>query len=89
MARQIAVSRVDLGLVEAGGNDAALEVVGNQEGGDAAEVFEGEPPLLLNFEDPQEMQKKQAWLRDEIARTVATEAEIDDEIQQLYRALAP
>jgi hypothetical protein len=41
MARQIAVSRVDLRVVKAGGNDAALEVVGNQEGGDAAEVFKG------------------------------------------------
>jgi hypothetical protein len=44
------------------------EVEGWRVAGVAAVVFEGEPPLLLNFEDPQEMQKKQAWLRDEIAR---------------------
>ena len=36
--------------------------------GVAANVFPGEPPLLLNFEDPAEMQQKQAWLRDEMAR---------------------
>lgn len=42
--------------------------------GVAATVFDGEPPLLLNFEDPQEMKKKQEWLRDEIARRSQPEA---------------
>jgi hypothetical protein len=37
-------------------------------GGVAAIVFEGEDPLLLDFEKPDEMAKKQEWLRDEIAR---------------------
>jgi hypothetical protein len=36
--------------------------------GVAATVFEGEDPLLLNFEDPDEMVKKQQWLREEMAR---------------------
>jgi hypothetical protein len=36
--------------------------------GVAATVFEGEPPLLLNFEDPEDVLKKQQWLRAEIVR---------------------
>jgi len=36
--------------------------------GVAATVFDGEPPLLLNFEDPEEMAKKQQWAREEIQR---------------------
>jgi hypothetical protein len=31
-------------------------------------VFPGEPPLLLNFEDPQEMLRKKQWAREEIRR---------------------
>ena len=31
-------------------------------------VFEGEPLLLLNFEDPDDMAKKQQWLRAELVR---------------------
>ena len=34
----------------------------------AAYVFDGEDPLLLNFEDLEDMAKKQTWLREEIAR---------------------
>jgi len=34
----------------------------------AAYVFEGEDPLLLNFEDLDDMAKKQTWLKEEIAR---------------------
>jgi hypothetical protein len=37
-------------------------------GGVAAVVFEGEDPLLLDFEKPDEMKQKQEWLRDELAR---------------------
>ena len=37
-------------------------------GGVAATVFEGEPPLLLNFEDPEETVQKQQWLREEVER---------------------
>ncbi len=39
--------------------------------GVAAQVFPGEPPLLLNFEDPQDMVKKQQWVREEIRRRSA------------------
>ncbi len=41
--------------------------------GVAATVFPGEPPLLLNFEDPEEMAKKQQWVREEIRRRVEKE----------------
>jgi hypothetical protein len=37
-------------------------------GGVAAIVFEGEDPLLLDFEKPDEMAQKQEWLREELAR---------------------
>jgi hypothetical protein len=36
--------------------------------GVAATIFPGEPPLLLNFEDPEDMQKKQEWLRQQLAQ---------------------
>ena len=35
----------------------------------AAYVFDGEDPLLLNFEDLEDMAKKQTWLREEIDAT--------------------
>ena len=41
--------------------------------GVAAEIFKGEPPLLLNFEDPADMAKKQEWLRAEVARRAQAE----------------
>jgi len=36
--------------------------------GVATPVFPGEEPLLLNFEDPEEMFRKQQWVRAEIQR---------------------
>jgi len=36
--------------------------------GVAAQVFPGEAPLLLNFEDPEDMVRKQQWVRQEIQR---------------------
>jgi hypothetical protein len=36
--------------------------------GVAARVFPGEAPLLLNFEDPKDMFRKQQWVREEIRR---------------------
>lgn len=36
--------------------------------GMATKVFEGEPPLILNFEDHAEMQRKQALVEEELAR---------------------
>lgn len=50
------------------------EAEGWRVAGVAAIVFDGEPPLLLNFEDPAEMEKKQAWLRDEITRRAKQES---------------
>jgi len=41
--------------------------------GVAAQVFPGEPPLLLNFEDPEDMFRKQQWVREEIRRRTAEE----------------
>jgi ketosteroid isomerase-like protein len=53
--------------------DEALWVLRKEEdgwrvAGVAATVFDGEPPLLLNFEDPEEMLQKQQWVRDEVRR---------------------
>jgi len=39
--------------------------------GVAYSIFPGEPPLLLNFEDPEDMERKQRWVRDEIQRREA------------------
>jgi hypothetical protein len=36
--------------------------------GVAAQIFPGEAPLLLNFEDPEDMFRKQQWVREEIRR---------------------
>jgi hypothetical protein len=36
--------------------------------GVAAKVFPGEPPLVLSFEDPEDMFRKQQWVREEIRR---------------------
>jgi hypothetical protein len=36
-------------------------------------IFPGEPPLVLNFEDPEEMLKKQQWAREELRRRAEKE----------------
>ncbi len=41
--------------------------------GVAAQVFPGESPLLLNFEDPEDMIRKQQWVREEIRRRMKKE----------------
>jgi len=41
--------------------------------GVAATVFPGESPLLLNFEDPQDLFRKQRWIREEIRRRAEKE----------------
>ncbi|MGD0382726.1 MAG: hypothetical protein ABSA77_04325 [Thermoguttaceae bacterium] len=41
--------------------------------GVAATIFQGEPPLVLNFEDPDEVLKKQEWARAEILRRAEKE----------------
>jgi hypothetical protein len=41
--------------------------------GVAAPVFEGEPPVLLNFEDPEEMLRQQQLVREEVRRRMEKE----------------
>jgi hypothetical protein len=36
--------------------------------GVAAQMFPGEQPLMLNFEDPEDMQRKKQWVREEMRR---------------------
>jgi hypothetical protein len=50
-----------------------LEPEGWRVAGFAAYVFEGEDPLLLNFEDPDDFVKKQNWLKEEIVRRTKQE----------------
>ena len=50
-----------------------LEPEGWRVAGFAAYVFEGEDPLLLSFEDPEDMAKKQDWLKEEIDRRAKQE----------------
>lgn len=44
------------------------EAEGWRVGGVAAFVLKNKDPLLLNFEDPDDMERKQQWLREEVAR---------------------
>ena len=41
--------------------------------GVAAQVFPGEDPLVLNFEDPEDMMRQQQWVREEIRRRMQKE----------------
>jgi len=41
--------------------------------GMAPTIFPGEPPLLLNFEDPEEMMRKLEWVREEVVRRAQAE----------------
>ncbi len=41
----------------------------------AATVFDGEPPLLLDFRDPEEVVEKLDMVRQEVARRMAMEAQ--------------
>lgn len=41
--------------------------------GVAAQVFPGEEPLVLNFEDPEDMLRQQQWVREEIRRRMQKE----------------
>ncbi|MBN2293050.1 MAG: hypothetical protein JXM70_11530 [Pirellulales bacterium] len=69
--------------VDAGGQQQSNEMtwilrrVGNEwrVGGMATVVFEGEPPLLLNFEDPEEMIRKKQLLEKEITRRIRQAAQ--------------
>jgi hypothetical protein len=42
--------------------------------GVAAMVFPGELPVVLNFEDPEDMLRQQQWIREEIRRRMEKEA---------------
>ncbi len=42
--------------------------------GVAAQVFPDEEPLLLNFEDPEDMFRKQQWVREEIRRRMEADS---------------
>jgi hypothetical protein len=58
--------------------DTAIWVLRKEEAGwrvagVAAEVFPGEPPVLQNFEDPEDMFRKQEMVRKEIQRRMALE----------------
>ncbi len=44
--------------------------------GVAAAVFPGEPPVLLNFEDPEDMWRKQHWIREEMRRRTEKPQEV-------------
>jgi len=41
--------------------------------GVAAQVFPGEKPVLLNFEDPEDMFRQQQWVREEMRRRMEKE----------------
>jgi hypothetical protein len=49
--------------------------------GMATTVFEDEPPLLLNFEDPQDMQRKQQLAEEEMQRRMR--AELKGQLQEV------
>jgi len=51
-----------------------IEPEGWRVAGFAAFVFEGEDPLLFNFEDPDDMAKKEQWLKQELARRLKQQA---------------
>jgi hypothetical protein len=58
--------------------DEAIWVVRREPGGwriagVAAMVFPGEPPLVLSFEDPEDMLRKQQWVREEMRRRAEKE----------------
>jgi hypothetical protein len=47
--------------------------------GVAAEIFPGEPPLCLNFEDPEDMLKKERWARQEYMRRQTADNQVATE----------
>jgi hypothetical protein len=49
------------------------EVDGWRIAGVAAQIFPGEKPVLLNFEDPDDMFRQQQWVREEMRRRMEKE----------------
>ncbi len=47
-------------------------------GGMGTKLFEGEPPLFFNFEDPEDMERKQKLAEQEIARRMKAASEGDN-----------
>jgi hypothetical protein len=75
---RVACSWTDLDAERQPKTDEAFWVVRREEGGwrvagVAAQIFPGEEPLLLNFEDPEDMFKKQQWVREEMRRRMEKE----------------
>jgi hypothetical protein len=70
---RVACTWTDLGENNQRVNDEAiwvlrLEDAGWRIAGVAAQVVPGEPPLLLNFEDPDDMLRKKQWADEEVAK---------------------
>ena len=70
---QVASTWIDIDDEGQSNSDGAVWVLrregeGWRVAGVAAIIFPGESPLLLNFEDPEDMIKKQQWVREEIRR---------------------
>ncbi len=68
----------DLGADGQPKSDEAIWVVrrepdGWRIAGVAAMVFPGEPPVVLNFEDPEDMLRQQQWVREEMRRRMEKE----------------
>jgi len=77
---RVAATWTDLDENQQARTDHALwmvrrEASGWRIAGVAATVFEGEPPLLLDFENPDEVLRKQQWVEEEFRRR-AWEAEL-------------
>lgn len=58
------------------------EAEGWRVAGVAAQIFPGEEPLLLNFEDPEDMFRRQQWAREEYRRRMeAAESQSQDQVK--------
>jgi hypothetical protein len=44
------------------------EAMGWRIAGMASKVFDDRPPVVLNYEDPEDMMKQQQWISEEMAR---------------------
>lgn len=76
---RVASTWTDLDINGQSRTDKAVWVLRREEkgwriAGVAVVVFPGEPMLLLNFEDPEDMFRKQQWVRGEIQRRMNEQA---------------
>jgi hypothetical protein len=65
-----------------------LEKDGWRIAGVAETIFPGEPPLVKNFEDPEEMLKKEQWVTEEIRRR-ANKGENSGGVKENFQAKDP